>query len=297
MSETTVITLNSTNLVPAIRTNNSLSITNVVDFTGKEMRVKSISIVHWFPLLLTDASFTYVWIDGTEVTVPLNDAGQYIAFEISDKLKNVMHANGHYLKHDTDSTLDLYYLQFSSVCITRCLSCTSLPIPTVMPANYSLGTPTGSEIPTWLLPATSRNPQFNFSDLMELTQKSTIPTGLFPEVQTVPRRYYKVANNIYCDSSSLLVHCNVTGSMLPRCYLNGYHRKRITAEFDTEWATCLDGVLDNIVLTLYDANELPLYIVDADYTITLEYRDKAVEAPPVEPPVEEPPAEPPVEEL
>lgn len=255
-----------------------------IDFTNKEIRIKSIDIFYWFPRIISETVIKYIWIDGTEVEINVCDS---IAYDIGTKLEEVMYNNGHYT-YNTLTEEVMYYLQFSTVRNTRCITCISIPVPETLPENWVIGTRINTAVPLWNLPVIAKNPQFDFSTEMNLTEQTTLPMGIFPETGAIPRRYVNLSNNIYSDCSNILIKCNlvgdgVTSGFLEKCLCNGYHRKRLQATFDNQWTLCTNPLVENITLELFDSNEMPVHIIISDYTITLEYRDKPEPEPEPEP--------------
>lgn len=170
------IFLNDTNIVAG--TNNSKMryrfASGNLNLSGKEICIKSIDMIYSFPSVTASGGlpFTYTWIDGTVVTVTLEENGTYSAADINGLLQTTMIANGHYLLDATTGTIPYYFASFVENSVLYGIQYNSLPVPTSLGTLYAY--PVGDF--SWVLGATSTQVAVA-ANVLTVTQTNTYAPG------------------------------------------------------------------------------------------------------------------------
>lgn len=294
-----ILVLNQTNIIPD-GSNNKLryKFPNSVHLTNKYIAVSSISMFYsWFNITVASNNnkFSYTWTAGavtTTHTILIPD-GLYNIPDLNNYAQFIMIQNNTYWINSTGQFVypfemllnsSRYAIQFNTYLVP-----TALPLLSTVPAGFP-GWPTVTQNPVISIPANfniivgysagfTSNANLNnayvppsASKSNNFASKNTIGTlsylsNLSPEVQPNNNVLLSLSNinNPYSQPSSIIYSLNPNVNIGEQIYVTPPNFM---------WNKLIDGVYNELVLSILGTDLYPLTINDPNMTILLVIRDK-----------------------
>lgn len=205
-------------------------------------------------------TFSYIWTNGISYPVVMPD-GQYSYSDLNGFLHQTMRNNGHYLVNNAGE--DVYYMDLEANSIYYCITLTSRPIPSTLPADWTNPANVNLSInttPQLVIPNT------NFAKYVGFTPNTYPPNSQSTEYQINGTGVPQVT-----DASSINVNCNVlgfnplqSGNTIATFTTSGIEFGAQIAVVPTNlsYYRVSETVHQTIQLSLVDQNNRPLQIVD-----------------------------------
>lgn len=214
-------------------------------------------------------TYQYIWVDGSVNTVTM-PAGNYQFSDMLGFFQLIMTQNTHYLIDNNGN--QVFYLSFVLNQILYALTFTALPVPSVLPAGWSL--PPGA---TWVLPAMPTTPQFVIPPVPAGTSFGVptmfgLPAGTYPPApiateyqtnSTAPPQISAVINfNLTCNlvsASAFNANAKIIYTLFPTV---AYGALQTIEPVTLTYFKVADGMYNQVVLALTDQDNIPLPMID-----------------------------------
>ena len=243
-----------------------------VAFPNHEIALASVDMYYaWYNVsaLLGNNTFSYVWTDGTNNTIVLED-GLYEINTINERLQFAFIANGHYLVDSGGN--NIYYINISANTTRYATQIDIFQFPNALPAGYTnpafVVFPPVNQI-TMTMPT-------KFNELLGFTAgfTTTAPTGtnlsflssVAPNIQPNNVLYVSVSNidNKY-GSPSGLVH---------RIVPNTTFGSLITENPEFSFNPLHSGTYNQLLIQILGTDKSPIKIIDPNIVITFLIKNK-----------------------
>ena len=243
-----------------------------VSFPNHEIALASVDMYYaWYNVsaLLGNNTFSYVWTDGTNNTIVLED-GLYEINTINERLQFAFIANGHYLVDSGGN--NIYYINISANTTRYATQIDIFQFPNSLPAGYtnpaSVVFPPVNQI-TMTMPT-------KFNELLGFSAgfTTTAPTGtnlsflssVAPNIQPNNVLYVSVSNidNKY-GSPSGLVH---------RIVPNTTFGSLITENPEFSFQPLHSGTYNELQIQILGTDKSPIRIIDPNIVITFLIKNK-----------------------
>ena len=243
-----------------------------VSFPNHEIALASVDMYYaWYNVsaLLGNNTFSYVWTDGTNNTIVLED-GLYEINTINERLQFAFIANGHYLVDSGGN--NIYYINISANTTRYATQIDIFQFPNSLPAGYtnpaSVVFPPVNQI-TMTMPT-------KFNELLGFSAgfTTTAPTGtnlsflssVAPNIQPNNVLYVSVSNidNKY-GSPSGLVH---------RIVPNTTFGSLITENPEFSFNPLHSGTYNQLQIQILGTDKSPIKIIDPNIVITFLIKNK-----------------------
>ena len=243
-----------------------------VAFPNHELALASVDMYYaWYNVsaLLGNNTFSYVWTDGTNNTIVLED-GLYEISTINERLQFAFIANGHYLVDSGGN--NIYYINISANTTRYATQIDIFQFPNALPAGYTnpaaVVFPPANQI-TMTMPT-------KFNELLGFAAgfTTTAPTGtnlsflssVAPNIQPNNVLYVSVSNidNKY-GSPSGLVH---------RIVPNTTFGSLITENPEFSFNPLHSGTYNQLQIQILGTDKTPIRIIDPNIVITFLIKNK-----------------------
>jgi len=288
------IVLNTSNLVQDGQNNKLIyNFPNSVQFKDDSIAVAQVSMYYaWFNITsdFKNNSFTYSWVSGgttTTYTVSVPD-GLYEIATLNQLLQFTMIANGHYLVNTAGQ--NVYYAEFIVNPARYAIQINTFLFPTSLPSGWSnpasLVFPTQTFNPVITLPA---NINKIFGYVAGFATNANTNNGYTPPVSQFVSKlangtlsYISTASpNLQPNSSILFSVSNINNPYSqPSSIIYALTPSVAIGEIITDkpseftWNKLIDGVYNQISLTILGLDLQPIKINDPNITILLAIKNK-----------------------
>jgi len=242
-------------------------------FRGRRIAIANMIVPYsWYNISAAYANNTLSIVMPTAATtitisITIQD-GFYTIDQLNAYLQSVMIANNYYL---VNGSSNVYYLELVANENTGMAQLNCYQVPTALPVGYTN--------PGWTLPSTANQvPQMTiantaFGSIIGFANATypALPTQATTySVQSTTTPQISPVSSIYvclsCVNNVLSSPNNIVG-IVP---INATFGAQIVYQPpELLWISCLDGVLSNVVLTLYDQDMRKIVLIDTNLTANL----------------------------
>lgn len=258
-----------------------------VELKDYEVAMTSLSIYYSWPNISSSStgaqynnnSFSYIWIDGTKITVTMPDGFYNGATDLNSYLQNVMTTNGHYLINAQNSFI--YYLEIVVNVNYYAIQLNCYNVPTSAEASsLSYTQPSNA---TWSFPSVSTCPQFVISSTNNFGSVIGFSGGTYPSSVVTGTSYSVLSNNgvpNITPINSVVVECSLINNSftIPNQLLYSFSPNTTygsQVQINVPAYTYLEvvsGRYQNFNITLKDQDLNPIYLQDTNLVIMLSLR-------------------------